>query len=77
VKNATGSADLTQARAIAEQDLMKRRHLVVLLFAAATERRMVGDEAGCRLLMAECAGLTHPQVEDIWYLAKGEVAAPS
>ena len=77
VKNATGTADLTRAKAIAEQDLLKRRHLVALLFAAGTERRMAGDEAGCRLLMAECAGLTHPQVEYVWYLAKGEVAAPS
>jgi tetratricopeptide (TPR) repeat protein len=75
VKNATGSADLTKAKAIAEQDLLKRRHLVDILFAGATERRISGDEAGCRILMSECAGLTHPQVEYIWYLAKGEAAA--
>jgi hypothetical protein len=75
-KSATGSADLAEAKAIAERDLMKRRHLVVLLFAAATERRMAGDEAGCRILMNECASLTHPQVEYIWYLAKGESVAP-
>jgi hypothetical protein len=53
---------------------MKRRHLVDILFAAGTERRMAGDEAGCRMLMSECASLTHPQVEYIWYLANGEVA---
>jgi hypothetical protein len=75
--NATGSADLAQARAIAEQHLMKRRYLVVLLFAAATERRMNGDEAGCKILMKECAGLTHPQAEYIWYLARGEAAMPA
>ncbi|HEX4157605.1 MAG TPA: tetratricopeptide repeat protein [Rhizomicrobium sp.] len=74
VKSATGSADLAQAKEIAEHDLMKRRHLVNILFAAGTERRMAGDEAGCRMLMSECAGLTHPQVEYIWYLANGEVS---
>lgn len=74
VKSATGCADLAQAKATAEQDLMKRRHLVDILFAAGIERRMAGDEAGCRMLMSECASLTHPQVEYIWYLAKGEVS---
>ena len=76
VKSATGSADLAEAKTIAERDLMTRRSLVVLLFAAATERRMADDGAGCRILMNECASLTHPQVEYIWYLAKGEAAAP-
>jgi hypothetical protein len=74
VKDATGVADLAQAKAVAEQHLMTRRQLVDILFAAATERRMAGDEAGCHFLMSECAGLTHPQVEYIWYLAKGEAS---
>jgi tetratricopeptide (TPR) repeat protein len=73
VKSATGFADLAQAREIAEQDLMKRRQLTAILFAAGTERRMAGDEAGSRVFFAECAGLTHPQVEYEWYLAKSEV----
>jgi hypothetical protein len=77
MKDATGFADIAQARAIAEQDLMKRRNLTALLFAAGTERRMAGDETGCRMFMAECSGLTHPQVEDEWYLAKSEVPAPA
>jgi len=74
VRDATGSADLAQAKATAEQDLLKRRHLVDVLFAAGTERRMAGDEAGCKTLMSECAGLSHPQVEYVWYLAKGEAS---
>jgi hypothetical protein len=77
LKDATGLADLAEARKIAEQDGMKRRHLTVLLFAAGTERRMAGDEAGCRMFMTECAGLTNPLVEYEWYLAKGEVSQPS
>jgi len=75
VKNATGSADLAQARKIAEPHVMTRRYLTNILFAAATER-MAGDEAGCRMFMAECASLTNPLAEDAWYLAKSEVAAP-
>jgi tetratricopeptide (TPR) repeat protein len=74
-KNATGSADLADAKKIAEQDLMKRRHLAALLFAAGTERRMADDETGCRMFMSECASLTHPLVEYEWYLAKGEVSS--
>ena len=77
VKDATGFADIAQAREIAEKDLMKRRQLTAILFAAGTERRMAGDEAGSHLFFAECAGLTHPQVEYEWYLAKSEIQAPS
>lgn len=74
MKGAMGVVDLARAKTIAEQDLMKRRHLTVLLFTAGTERRMAGDEAGCRMFMIECANLTHPQVEYEWYLAKYEAA---
>ena len=77
IKSATGSADIAQAKEIAEQDLMKRRHLTVALFAAGTERRMSGNETGCRTFFAECASLTNPLVEYEWYLAKGEVATSS
>jgi tetratricopeptide (TPR) repeat protein len=75
VKDATGSADLVQAKQIAEQDLMKRRYLTNILFAAAVERRLAGDEPGCRAYMSECASLTSPLVEYAWYLAKGEVGS--
>ncbi len=77
VKEATGSADITEARKIVEQDGMKRRHLTSILFAAGTERRMASDEAGCRLFFAECANLTNPLVEYEWYLAKSEVPTAS
>jgi hypothetical protein len=77
VKGATGFADIAQAKQIAEQDLMKRRQLTDILFAAGTERRMAGDAAGCRMFFAECASLTNPLVEYEWYLAKSEVAAAS
>lgn len=77
VKNATGIADIAQAKEIAEMDLMKRRRLTVTLFAAGTERRMAGDETGSRLFFAECAGLTNPLVEYEWYLAKSEAAVAS
>lgn len=72
MKDATGSADLAEAKKIAEQDLMKRRNLAAILFAAGTERRMAGDDAGSRMFFAECASLSHPQVEYEWYLAKNE-----
>lgn len=72
VQNATGFTDLTQAKAAAEQDLMKRRHLTNILFSAAVERRMAGEEAGCHVYMAECASLTTPLIEYEWHLAKGE-----
>jgi tetratricopeptide (TPR) repeat protein len=75
MKDAAGFADLAEARKIAERDGMKRRYPINALFAAGTERRMAGDDAGCRMFMAECAGLPHPLVEYEWYLAKGEVAA--
>ena len=77
MKDATGFADIAQAKDIAEKDLMTRRHLTALLFAAGTERRMAGDEAGSRMFFAECASLTHPQVAHEWYLARSEVQAPS
>lgn len=77
LKEATGFADLAEVRKIAEQDGMKRRKLADILFTAGTERRMAGDEAGCRMFMAECAGLANPLVEYEWYLAKSEVPAPS
>ena len=77
VRDATGFADVAQAKEIAEKDLMKRRQLTAILFAAGTERRMAGDEAGSRMFFAECAGLSHPQVEYEWYLAKSEVPAAS
>jgi tetratricopeptide (TPR) repeat protein len=73
LRSATSVIDLVEARRIAEQDLMKRRHLTALLFAAGTERRMAGDEAGCRMFMVECASLTNPLVEYEWYLAKSEI----
>jgi hypothetical protein len=75
VKDATGFAGLVQAKAEAEKDVLKRRWLVDALFAAGTERRMAGDEAGCHFLMGECAGLTHPKVEYVWYLAQNDVTA--
>lgn len=77
VRDATGFADIAEAKKIAEQDLMKRRQLTAILFAAGTERRMAGDEAGCRMFLAECAGLTNPLVEYEWHLARSEVPAPS
>src|SRR5208283_2950334 len=71
LKDATGFGDLPQAKKAAEEDLMTRRQLTNLLFAAGTERRMAGDEPRCRMYMAECASLTTPLIEYEWYLAKG------
>jgi len=76
LKSATDSDNIEQAKEIAEQDFMKLRHLTALLFAAGTERRMAGDEAGCKMFMSECAGLTNPAIEYQWYLAKGEATSP-
>lgn len=77
LKEASGSADFAAAKKWAEQDSWGPRKLAPLLFAAGTERRMAGDEAGCRMFMAECASLRNPLVEHEWYLAKGDVQAPS
>jgi tetratricopeptide (TPR) repeat protein len=72
MKDATGSADLTQAKNIAEQDLMSRRKLTSLLFAAGVERRVAGDEPGSHMYMTECASLTTPLIEYEWHLARAE-----
>jgi hypothetical protein len=72
VKDATGSVDLPQAKNIAEQDLMSRRKLTSLLFAAGVERRVAGDEPGCHMYMNECASLTTPIIEYEWHLARAE-----
>ncbi|MGD0190877.1 MAG: hypothetical protein ABSD74_09070 [Rhizomicrobium sp.] len=77
VKAATGTVDLVEAKALAEQDGWKRRHLTPTLFAAGTERRMAGDEQGARMFFAECASLTNPLVEYEWYLAKSDVQSSS
>jgi tetratricopeptide (TPR) repeat protein len=75
MKDATGFTDLPKAKKAAEEDLMTRRKLTNILFAAGVERRMSGEEAGCRFYMVECASLTNPQVEEEWYLARGEISA--
>jgi len=75
VKQATGVVDLPQAGKIAEQDVLMRRHFTNILFAAGVERRLAGDEPGCRMYMAECASLTNTLCEYEWHLAKAEVAA--
>lgn len=72
VKDATGVSDLPQAKKAAEEDLMKRRRLTNILFAAGVERRLAGDEPGCRTHMAECASLATPLIEYEWHLARGE-----
>jgi hypothetical protein len=76
LKDGTGVADLQEAKKNVEQPSMERRHLTSLLFAAAVERRLAGDEPGCRAYMAECAGVPNTLCEDEWYLARGEVGAP-
>jgi tetratricopeptide (TPR) repeat protein len=77
LKEASGSADLAGAKKWAAQDSWGPRRLAPLLFAAGTERRMAGDEAGCRMFMTECASLRNPLVEYEWYLAKSEATSPS
>ncbi len=75
VKDATGFSDLAQAKNVAEQHVLKRRRLTNILFAAAVERRLAGDELGCNSYMTECASLTTPLVEYEWHLAKAEAIA--
>jgi tetratricopeptide (TPR) repeat protein len=75
VKGATGCTDLVLARKAAEEDLLKRRRLTNILFAAAVERRLAGDESGCHMYMAECANLTTPLIEYEWHLARSEILA--
>jgi hypothetical protein len=76
VKDATGFTDLRQAKKAAEGDLMTRRKLTNILFAAGVERRIAGDEPGCRTYMAKCASLSTPLIEYEWELARGEVSMP-
>jgi len=73
LKDGTGVSDLNQAKAIAEGDVMTRRNLTNLLFSAAVERRLAGDEPGCHAYMAECASLKNTLCEDLWYLARAEI----
>jgi len=77
MRDATGASDLAQAKNVAEQHIRSRRKLTNLLFAAAVERRLAGDEPGCGEYMAECASLTTQLVEFEWHLAKAEAAAQS
>ena len=70
-----GCTDLVLARKAAEEDLLKRRRLTNILFAAAVERRLAGDESGCHMYMAECASLTTPLIEYEWHLARSEILA--
>ena len=74
VQKATGAFDLPQAKTIAKTDLLKRRQLTNILFAAAVERRLAGDEARCLAYMTECASLTNPLIEYEWHLARNEVS---
>lgn len=74
VQNATGAAELERAKHIAEVDPRRRKYLTIVLFAAAVQRRLAGDEAGCRAYMAECASLTNPLIEYEWHLAKNEIS---
>jgi tetratricopeptide (TPR) repeat protein len=76
MKNGTGVADLPEAKKVAEHDVLIRRHLTSLLFAAAVERRLVGDERECRKYMTECASLANTLCEDEWYLARCETGTP-
>jgi hypothetical protein len=74
IDKATGVVALKQAKIVAENDLLKRRQLVNILFAAGLQQRLTGDEAGARTYMAECAGLTNPLIEYEWHLAKKEIS---
>lgn len=74
MKAATGTSDLPLAKQIGEQDILKRRHLTSLLFAAGVARRLAGDEEGCKRFMGECASLTDTQCEFEWHLACKEAS---
>jgi tetratricopeptide (TPR) repeat protein len=69
MKNA---ADTAQTKPEADQEGWKQNYLAAFFFAAGTERRMAGDEAGARRFFLECASLPYPLVEYEWHLAKGE-----
>jgi hypothetical protein len=75
LKGGAGVTELVQAKEIAEDDVLIRRHITSLLFAAAVERRLAGDEAACRRYMTECSSLANTLCEEEWYLARGEVTA--
>jgi tetratricopeptide (TPR) repeat protein len=74
VFEACGGADLKEALARADGDLLRRRRLVKTLFYLATSCRATGEEDGCVGFMTECASMENPILEIEWYLARSEMA---
>jgi tetratricopeptide (TPR) repeat protein len=58
-----------------KKDLWRRRQLCLAFFYAGATRRARGDEQGCFGMLARCAALANPILEEEWYLARAEVEA--
>ena len=73
LQEATGVRDLSEALAVARDDLLIRRQLCVALFHEGVKQRTGGDEEGCLEHMRKCYALEDPLIELEWYLARDEV----
>jgi hypothetical protein len=58
-----------------KKDLWRRRQLCLAFFYAGATKRARGDEQGCFGMLARCAALANPILEEEWYLARAEVEA--
>jgi len=57
----------------ANEELGRRKRLVLALFYDGVKSRLAGDEAHCLARMRECYSLENPLNEQEWYLARYEV----
>jgi hypothetical protein len=69
-----GTTDLRQATQMSQQDLLRRRELVQVLFYVATMEREAGKDAECFSRMVECTRVPNPILELEWYLARAEAS---
>jgi hypothetical protein len=69
--------DADPREAEARDDLAKRCKLAPLLFYLATVRRTERNESECRSLMARCAAVANPMIDELeGFLARAESESP-
>jgi tetratricopeptide (TPR) repeat protein len=70
LEDATGHADLRDAREVASQKKSALHRLVQALFVFGLVSLRDGDVPGYQDMMAQCASLPNPHAEVLWYLAR-------
>jgi len=68
-----GVRDIMTAKELSKTKSTLPRKLCLILFYAATRKRVDEDSVACIALMDECASLPNPLVEPEWLLARNEV----